>query len=170
MVNKTKKLEYLSEAEYQKINKKIKIAGVIVIILGFCLLCAGIFISASASQMEVPNRNDPNWFEASLAQQELRGSGNNMIASSVFIMITGCSIRFRTANQRKIKAYQAQEKMPIAQESITKMAPTMGTAAREIVSGIKEEFSDQETLFCKYCGTRIDADSVFCKHCGKPQS
>ncbi|NMB54947.1 MAG: zinc-ribbon domain-containing protein, partial [Leptolinea sp.] len=25
-----------------------------------------------------------------------------------------------------------------------------------------------EKLFCRFCGTEIQADSMFCPHCGKP--
>ena len=66
-------------------------------------------------------------------------------------------------------AYQVQQGMPIAQEGIEKMSPSMGNAAKEITQGIKEGLSENETVYCKHCGAQIDADSSFCKKCGKQQ-
>ena len=78
-------------------------------------------------------------------------------------------IRFGVANQRKIMAYQTQQAIPIAKEGIEKMAPTLGTAAKEIAKGVKEGMANDETMFCKHCGAIIDADSKFCNKCGKEQ-
>ena len=36
-----------------------------------------------------------------------------------------------------------------------------------IAKAVKDGLSNEETIFCKYCGAVIDADSVFCKKCGK---
>ncbi len=43
----------------------------------------------------------------------------------------------------------------------------MGTAAKEIAKGVKEGLADDNAVFCKHCGEKIDADSTFCKKCGK---
>jgi predicted amidophosphoribosyltransferase len=32
---------------------------------------------------------------------------------------------------------------------------------------VKDGLSDDNTIFCKHCGTEIDEDSTFCKKCGK---
>ena len=45
---------------------------------------------------------------------------------------------FATANGREINAFYAQQQIPVAQESIEKMAPSVGNAAKEIAKGIKE--------------------------------
>ena len=46
------------------------------------------------------------------------------------------------AKQRSILAYQTQQVMPVAQEGIEKMAPSVGSAAgtiaKEVSRGIKE--------------------------------
>lgn len=163
------KKEYLSEEEYQKNNKKVKIAGVIVILIGICLLCVGAYFLTSASKMEVPSMGSPNWFETSSAQMEKEHTGRSIMIFGTFITIVGCMIRFGVANQRKIMAYQTQQAMPIAKEGIEKMSPTLGTAAKEIAKGVKEGMSEGKTKFCKHCGTKIDGDSKFCSECGKEQ-
>ncbi len=37
------------------------------------------------------------------------------------------------------------------------------TTARAVKRGL----FDEEKIFCKYCGEKIDGDSVFCNKCGK---
>lgn len=161
--------EYLNEEEYQKDNKKVKIAGVIVILIGICLLCIGAYFLSSASKMEVPSMGAPDWFEKSTSQSEREFKGSTMVMFGIFITIVGCMIRFGVANQRKIMAYQAQQAMPIVKEGFEEMSPTLGTAAKEIAKGVKEGMANGETMFCKHCGTKIDADSRFCSKCGKEQ-
>lgn len=48
------------------------------------------------------------------------------------------------AHLRQISAYMAQQQMPIAKESIEKIAPSVGVAAKEITKGIKEGLEDDE--------------------------
>lgn len=77
----------------------------------------------------------------------------------VFIIIASCMIAssiYMTTKQREILAFHTQQVMPVAQEGIEKMAPTIGKAgasiakemapaygemAKEISKGIKEGFS-----------------------------
>lgn len=105
--------------------------------------------------------------EARSAQMGRQTLGLFMLLPGIFITIVGCMIRFAVGNQRNIMAYQTQQVMPIAQEKIEKMAPSMGTAAKEIAKGIKEGLSDDNATYCKHCGSLIDADSNFCNKCGK---
>lgn len=51
----------------------------------------------------------------------------------------------------------------------TKQANINKDAIKTTVGAIKEGFSDNNTVFCKHCGSVIDADSRFCKVCGKEQ-
>lgn len=164
-----KRNQYLNEERFQKNNKKVKIAGILVMILGLCLVGAGIYIHIAASQMEIPPMGASNWFEAKTAQSHKEFLGTAMLMFGVFITIVGCMVRFALGNRREIMAYQVQQGMPIMQEGVEQMSPTMGKAAKEIFRGIKEGMSEDEQIYCKYCGAQIDADSLFCNKCGKPQ-
>ena len=80
----------------------------------------------------------------------------------IFIIIASCmfsSVIYFSTKQREIIAYQAQQFMPIAQEGIEKVVPTIGKAnasiakemtpiygdiAKEISKGIKEGLKDEE--------------------------
>lgn len=175
------KKELLNEEEYQKNNKKVKTAGIIVLLLGVFIIVAGIICVISANFMEVPPMGDANWFDASSAQMGRNSLGMFLIIPGIFVTAVGCMIRFGIGNQREIMAYHLQQTMPLAQEGIEKMTPTMvetgktiakemapvyGEVAKEVAHGIKEGMGN-ESKKCQYCGTVLDGDSKFCKNCGK---
>lgn len=68
-----------------------------------------------------------------------------------FIIAISCMISlfvFMIAKRREITAFSVQQVMPVAQEGIEKMTPTLGKAgasiAKEISTGIKEGMKDKE--------------------------
>ena len=42
-------------------------------------------------------------------------------------------------------------------------------AVTTMAHAIKEGFTAENMVYCKHCGSSIDADSKFCKSCGKEQ-
>lgn len=146
--------EYLNEEQFKTNNKKVKTAGLIVLSIGIIMLIIGFFV------IKVPKMGEYGWFELSSRSSFFKRVG-------FFLTVVGCMIRFVVGNHRQIMAYQVQQGMPIAQEGIEKMSPSMGNAAKEIAKGIKEGMSGDETVYCKHCGAQIDADSNFCNKCGK---
>lgn len=69
----------------------------------------------------------------------------------VFIIVASCMITFSIymfGKRREIIAFTAQQVMPVAQEGIEKMTPTVGNVAgsiaRDITKGIKEGLKDDE--------------------------
>lgn len=52
-------------------------------------------------------------------------------------------------------------------DTANKTADINKDAVRTIAHSIKEGFSENDTVYCKYCGAEIDRDSKFCKECGK---
>lgn len=64
-----------------------------------------------------------------------------------FIMIFSCIMAgsiYSIAKRREIAAFTAQQVMPVAQEGIEKMAPSIGNAAKEITKGIKEGLDNDQ--------------------------
>ena len=136
--------EYLNEENYQRANKKIKFAGVIILLIGLGLIGFGIYTIIIAKSMAVPKMGDPNWFDMSKAQSSKQFTGTALCMFGFFITIVGCMVRFIIPNTRNIAAYQVQQMRPVAQEGIEKIAPSVGVAAKEIAKGIKEGLKDDE--------------------------
>src|SRR5574344_1261730 len=85
------------------------------------------------------------------------------------------------AYRRDIEAFTVQSTLPIAQEGIDAMTPTIakagktltetmapayGNVAKEISKGIKEGI-DSDKIKCPKCGKLIVADAKICPYCGK---
>ena len=114
------------------------------------------------------------------AQKGMQGFGGGFIMSFgfhklgffVFAVIGLALVGFGgqaklLGNGRNIQAYFVQQNIPVAKEGIEKISPSMGKAAEQVAKGIKKGLSDDNTIYCKYCGAEIDVDSSFCKKCGK---
>lgn len=124
-------MNHLNEEQFQKNNKKVKIAGVIAILIGICMILVGFFV------IKVPQMNEEGWFEASTKSSMFKFGG-------FFLTFVGCVIRFMVANLRGINAYMAQQQMPIVQEEVEKMAPSVGKVAKEVKKGINEADNESE--------------------------
>lgn len=61
------------------------------------------------------------------------------------------------------------ENEDVLRDLANKQAEINKDAIKTTASAIRDGFSDEATMFCKHCGSVIDADSVFCKACGKEQ-
>ena len=55
----------------------------------------------------------------------------------------------------------------ILRDTANKSADISKDAVKTMAHAIKEGFSSNDTVYCKYCGAEIDSDSKFCKKCGK---
>ena len=168
------KQEYLSEERYQQTNAKVKkvgkillIIGVITLVLSFILLIVG-FVGAGNSAMDGFNSMSSNMMDNFNSFGENNGinvdvSGVQNTASGIFgniglfaigsfmltigfgLTIAGGIVMF-IAHRREITAYTTQQVMPLAQEGIEKMAPTvgsaMGTIGKELAKGIKQGINE----------------------------
>ena len=107
--------------------------------------------------------NDITKEYCSLKNSKSDFSKSQNIALGIFIIITTCMISgsiYMISRQREITAFQLQQVMPVAQEGMEKMAPTIGKIgkeitdemapaygkiAKEISKGIKEGLKDDES-------------------------
>ena len=169
------KQEYLSEERYQQSNEKVKklgkillILGIVTLVVGFILLIVG-FVGAGKSTIDGFNSmnngvmDNFNSFgdngihvEVSGVQNTTSGIfgniglfalGSFMLTIGFGLTISGAIVMF-IAHRREITAYTTQQVMPIAQEGIEKMAPTVGSAigtiGKELAKGIKEGLNEAD--------------------------
>ena len=168
--------EYLSEERYQQNNAKVKKVGKILLIVGiialgisFILIFIG-FMGASNSFINgfnsFTNNSIKDTSDIQSAASGIISNANELQSSSgifgnigVFafgsfmstigfgLTIAGGIVIF-IAHRREIAAYTTQQVMPVAQEGIQKMAPTvgnaMGTIGKELAKGIKEGINEAD--------------------------
>lgn len=135
------KNEYLSEEKYQKIKK-------LLITLGFISLAVGIILLILAIIVKIPDNNsalaDPNWWKNSEISGDAESKKVLLFFFSFVFGIMLPAMLFGTAYKREIKAFNTQQEMPVKQETIEKMAPSVGEAAGTVAKGIKKGLKDEE--------------------------
>lgn len=143
--------KYLTEENYQKSNKKVKIIGNILIIIGLILLTIGLVLLVSGflgfgNQITNGMEMGQEGINSSSIFSSFSGFaiGGFLMPPGLFLTILGLIVRFLIGNRREITAYTTQQVMPIAKEGIEEMAPTIGNAAKEITKGIKNGLKDEE--------------------------
>ncbi len=103
-------------------------------------------------------------------------SNNFMIGSCIgvfgsFVGIFGLVFGFRP-EMSKLAAKSARYIQEETREDLTAMASTSAEIVEDAVtrtaSAVREGLAG-DTVYCKHCGAKIDADSKFCKACGKEQ-
>lgn len=61
------------------------------------------------------------------------------------------------------------ENEDVLREIASREADIRKDSIKTYASAIKEGIDNQDTIYCKHCGSMIDSDSRFCKNCGKEQ-
>ena len=119
----------LPERNYKKIKEILIIIGCISLIISVILLITSFLIN-------VPSMGNKGWYEAESKKDILRFLS---FIFGLFIPIP----TFISAFGREITAFQTKQIMPVAQEGMEKMAPTMGNVAKEISKGIKDGLKEE---------------------------
>ena len=112
--------EILNEERYQEANRKVKIVGTVIMLIGLALIAGGVYFLVTASNMNVPPMTDSHWYEASSSQMHTESTGAFMLIPGIFLTIAGLMVRFVIGNQRKIMAYQMQQMAPLVKEGAEK--------------------------------------------------
>lgn len=134
------KKEYLSEEKYQKIKK-------ILITLGFISLAVGVILLILAILVKVPEETalgDPSWWGNSKIRSDAESKKALLFFFSFVFSIMLPAMLFGTAYKREIGAFTIQQEMPVKQETIEKMAPSVGEAAGTVAKGIKNGLKDEK--------------------------
>ncbi len=147
------KKEYLTEENYQRSNQKVKTIGTVLLVIGLILFVGGLIILVSGFL------GFGNQVTNGMGQGEVNSGGifssfggfalgGFMMVPGLFLTGVGLMLRFLIGNRREIMAYTTQQVMPIAQEGMEKMAPTVGSAVgtigKELAKGIKEGLNEAD--------------------------
>lgn len=145
------KKEYLTEENYQKSNEKVKKTGKTMMLIGAALLVFGIVLCVmgfigfgSTADNAVTLGSESIKPSGIFSSMGMIGIGAGISSTGSLLLFVGFVIRFFIGNRREITAYTTQQVMPVAQEGIEKMAPTIGNAAGEIAKGIKKGINEAD--------------------------
>ena len=144
------KKEYLSEEEYQKNAKKLKKIGLIVLIIGIIVLIGGTVLAIVGFGNSPMQALGSDYVDTGVVQDVAGAAMRNMvilIIGSLLSMVglglsaVGGVLMF-VAHGREIKSFATQQAMPIAQEGIEKMTPTVSNAAESISKGVAKGIAE----------------------------
>ena len=71
------------------------------------------------------------------------------------------------SKQVKATKYMLDESKDDIQSISTDMADATSKGIEKTTRAIKKGLTEDEKIFCKHCGAKIDKDSTFCSKCGK---
>ena len=132
----------MDEKEHAKKRKKFTILGIIFLIIGFGTFVGGPMAAIITGKYFL-------FFIAFL--------GTFFILPGFLLLALG--------THRAMSSFVAQSAGPVAVNAAHKYGRPI---AREMAGGVMDGINgENEEMYCKYCGNRIDADSDFCKYCGK---
>lgn len=98
-------------------------------------------------------------------------AGVVMCGGITFTLLMFFSPKFRgkiMSSQIKAQKYAVEESKDDIESISTNMADATKESIEITTKAVKNGLMG-ETIFCKHCGVKIDADSTFCKFCGKKQ-
>ncbi len=137
--------KFLNEENYQRTKKKLSLIALIVLICG--IVVGGLLIIGGVVNKNQANKKD--FFESTNQERvdnfKKESSGMFMIVSGAgIIMMSGIAslALFLFAKRREIAAFSTQQIMPVAQEGVDAITPTIanaaGTVAGEVVKAVNK--------------------------------
>ncbi|MBO4360845.1 MAG: zinc ribbon domain-containing protein [Eubacteriaceae bacterium] len=109
-------------------------------------------------------------YATDLATDDIRRTGENMAGAAVDTLGNIIDEKGERLQEIASKTVGIQTGAILEnKEKLEELADLVSDAAAKTVSKAASALQDGTagTVFCKYCGTAVDADSVFCKKCGK---
>lgn len=92
------------------------------------------------------------------------------VAIFVFVCIMMFSSKMRGKMMSKLvksTKYMVDESKDDIKSISTNIAEAQSEGTEITARAIKKGFAEEESIFCKHCGAKIDKDSKFCNKCGK---
>ncbi len=168
----------INEEEYQRINKKLKLIGKVLLIIGvasFIISLIGFFIARN-----VYNKQVTEWYNNSVNNPYTMFSTNMPVDHSQIFSVILCislpligagGIILIVSYRRQIMAYQINTIAPIASEVNKKYTRPFiirsGTTFGKMYKNFKDEVNDTgDEEYCPKCGTSVKKDAIYCSKCG----
>ena len=136
--------EYLSEEKYQKNNAKVKTIGKVLLIVGILVFVLGIVLTiigfiGFGKFFDTGNEFDvvKNTANSSFGSFGLFALGGFTSVFGFSLLGAGLIVMF-ISHRREITAYTTQQVMPVAQEGIEKITPTVANAAGSIAKSVSK--------------------------------
>ena len=140
----------MNEQQHNATKKKLRVIGIILIIVGVLCMTTGIVdFSLAFNGKEV---RDPTLFF-------LIFLGSPIMVAGIICLIFGF--------KKEIGMYIKNESVPVINEAAGELKP----AIKSVVSAVKEGLNGEEKQsdrVCSHCGKSNDGDHAFCSFCGKP--
>lgn len=141
------KEEYLSEEKYQKNAQNLKKVGKILLIIGVVILVLGVVLTIlgfSSFGRTAVNSLNVDMLDSNAQAQAAGGivGSIGIFALGGFVDLIGFGltvaggILLLVAHRREITAFTTQQVMPVAEEGIEKITPTIANAAESISKSI----------------------------------
>ena len=92
------------------------------------------------------------------------------VALFVFVLLFMFSPKVRgkmMSKQVKAAKYMMDESKDDIKSITSDMADATADGVETTVRAVKKGITEDEKMFCKYCGEKIDKESKFCNKCGK---
>lgn len=151
-------------------KKKIPTLFLVLRIVGFGLIAAGITLLILAIATKVPEMGQNGWFEAEEKKSLLMFGGITCLIFSVPMLVTGFMSKIQKSFS-KVSIQTTSEIIEENKEDLKNISNTTAEIQREAITTKAKAVKDglKDTIYCKHCGAEIDSDSTFCKECGKKQ-
>ena len=92
------------------------------------------------------------------------------IIGFVIVLLISPKLRGKwMSRQVKATKYMVDESKDDIHSITSNVADASKEGIETTVRAIKKGIVEDEDIFCKHCGAKIDSDSKFCKKCGKEQ-
>lgn len=143
--------EYLNEEKYQQNNAKVKkvgkillIVGIVILVLSFILTTVAFLVFGNSAISGVSSFGTGN--EINTIRHTASGAFGSIglfalggfMGTLGFILTGAGAIVMYIAHRRAITAYTTQQVIPVAQEGIEKITPTVANAAGSIAKSISQ--------------------------------
>lgn len=176
---------YVNENNHQKMKKKLKVSGLIMMLIGVVLTVVGVIFVVKGFK-NIPDIVDVTAGPESGFAKFMNSSGNFILGG--FLTITGISLLvygvYATffAHAREIASFASSSVTPVVTDTVNYVAdstsPKIGKALGNIAGGVAAGVAAGKAaqannnvsateIVCAKCGTKLNAGDKFCKSCGE---